>query len=465
MRMPLFGIGMQGLSPVVTAKYMQNFYAEQRPAGERSQIAAHGFPGEDLFVDFGATAVRGTPLPVEQNDLLYVVHRGVLQEVNNTGTKAARGTLNTTSGYVEMAHNGTVIVIVDGTNGYTYNTSTASFATIASALPANPLTVTWIDGYFIAGFATGRFYISTDGTTWDALDFANAESNPDGVKRVYNDQGQVIIFGDISTEFWGNTGALDFPFAKIQGADQEWGLAAPASVAKLDNSVAFLCKNRMGEVIIGRLVGNQVQKISTPDLDSIINKYAAVSDATAHSYMLGGHPMYQINFPSAGYSWSFDALSNFWSIRKSEATTRQRNEYGSQYLNKTVFTDSESGKMYRLNADVFTENGSIIEGEIVGDHLPGELERGSIDTIRLDMEVGVGTTSGQGSNPQVMLQVSKNGGKTFGNERWTSAGALGEYDKRVEWRRFGDSRRWTFKIRITDPIKRTIVGVYVNPQD
>lgn len=466
MKAPLFGIGMQGRSPVITAKLMQNFYVDFRPQGEKTQVAAIGFPGLDLFVEFGDTAIRGSPLPVEQNDLLYLVHRGTFWEINNAGVMTSRGTLNTVSGYVEMAHDGTVVMIVDGTNGYTYNTGTNAFAQITDVnFPANPTSVTWTGGYFVAGFDNGRFYISTDGTTWAALDFSNAESNPDRLVRVIADHGELVLYGDISTEFWGVTGATDFPFGKVQGADAEWGLAARGSVAKFDDSLAFLCKNRMGQVIVGKLVGHQVQKISTPDLDTVINDYAVVSDATAFSYMLGGHPMYQINFPSAGYSWSFDGLSNEWSKRKSAGINRQRCEYGAPYLAQTVLTDYTNGRLYKLNDSTYTENGSVIEGEITGEHWDNELTRESIDCIRLDMEVGVGLVSGQGSDPQVMLQLSKDGGKTFGNERWRSAGKMGDYRRRVEWRRNGSSRRWTARVRITDPVKRVILGAYVNPVD
>ena len=465
MRLPLFGIGMQGKTPVVTAKILQNFYVDFRPAGEKSQVVAHGFPGLDLFASFGDTPIRGM-LFVEQAELLFLVHRGTLYQINNAGVKTSRGTLNTSSGYVEMAHNGSVLMIVDGTNGYTYNTGTTTFAQITDGdFPSSPTSVTWTGGYFIAGFDNGRFYVAEDPTSWDALDFSNAESSPDSLVRVFADHGQVIMFGDISTEFWGNTGATDFPFGKVQGADQEWGLAARESVAKFDGSIAFLCQNKMGKPIVGKLIGNQVEKISTPDLDSIIANYSVASDATAFAYLLNGHPMYQINFPSEGQSWSYDGLTGIWSKRKSEGISRHLCEFASQFLSKTILSDYSAGSLYVLNDSTYTENGSTIEGEVIGEHWDSELSRVSIDNIRLDMETGVGTTTGQGSNPQVMLQLSKDGGKTFGNERWRSLGKIGEYSTRVEWRRNGDARRITAKIRITDPVRRTILGAYVNPDD
>jgi hypothetical protein len=85
------------------------------------------------------------------------VHRGTLWQVDNAGVTTNRGTLNTTTGKVSMAENGTQIVIVDGTNGYVYNMSTLAFAQIVDAdFPNGAATVCWIDGYFLVEGTSGR---------------------------------------------------------------------------------------------------------------------------------------------------------------------------------------------------------------------------------------------------------------------------------------------------------------------
>lgn len=465
MKAPLFGIGMQGKSPVVTAKLLTNFYVDFRPKGEASQVVAHGFPGMNLFIDLGVNGIRGI-LPIEQVDLLYVEHNSSFWEVNNAGTTVSRGTLSTSSGNVEMAHNGSVMLIVDGTYGYTYTAASTTFAQITDTdFPANPISVTWTGGYFVVGFASGRFYVSTDGISWDALDFANAESNPDALIKVMENQGQLVLFGDISAEFWAQSESSDFPFAKILNADTEWGLAARSSAVKFDNGIAFLCKNRQGSVSVGKLSGYSVKIISTPDMDTIINEYAVTSDATGYAYMHGGHAMYQINFPSAGYSWNYDGMTGFWSKRKSSGLTRHVGAFSAQFLGRTIIADYGAGKLYEVDDDAYTEDGDTIEGEIVGEHLENEMSRLTLSNVRIDMETGVGTTTGQGVDPQIMLQLSRDGGRSWGIERWRSFGKIGEYTKRVEWRRNGTARKWTMKLRITDPVKRTIIGCYVNPND
>ena len=111
MRQPLFGAGFTAKSLNVTAQSRVNFYADLQPLEDAARVVFYGTPGLDAFVDFGDTPVRGG---LEVNDLLYVVHRGVFWEVNNAGVKTSRGSLNTTSGRVDMRFNGTQVAIVDG---------------------------------------------------------------------------------------------------------------------------------------------------------------------------------------------------------------------------------------------------------------------------------------------------------------------------------------------------------------
>lgn len=466
----LFGLGQAAKSPFVTAKQMTNLYAEVRPAGEKSALVAYGTPGLTLFADFGATPCRGG-LEFPSLSVCFVVHRGVLWEVNNAGVKTNRGTLLTTTGRVSMSDNGVQVMIVDGTYGYIYNTVTNSFTqNVLTALPAAaqfPATVTYLGRRFIVNSTgSGRYYCSNvdDGLTWDPLNFASAETNPDPIVAVWASNGQLALFGSATTEYWGLSGAVDFPYSLISGTASEWGLAAIWSVAKYDNTVAGLFKNRMGQVIVARVAGYVPQKISTPDLDAIINGYANTADATAYSYLLGGHSMYVISFPSAGATWMYDGSTGFWSALKSYGLTRYRCEFAFPFLSAIVVSDYNVGRLYRISPTTYTDNGDTIEREVIGETLratDGEF----IDAkcLRLDVEVGGGLISGQGSNPQIALSISRDNGKTFGPDMWKDLGKMGEYKTRVEWRRLGSPRVMTPKIRITDPVPVCIVSASLNP--
>ena len=463
MIIPLFGLGQEGKSKTVSAQKHLNIYAETTATPDKTPIAFYGTAGTTLRFSFGDTPCRGG---IAVGDYVYYVHRGTFWQVDNAGVQTSRGTIGTTSGRVDMAYNGTQIAIVDGSNLYIYTIATTTLsAAVASGLFSNPVSITFQDGYFICCFVnSGRFQLSAldDGLTWSALDFANAESNPDNTLRVMADHGEIVLLGEVTTEFWGNTGAQDFPYSNVRGATMEYGLAARWSLVKYNDSLCGLFKNRMGQVQVMRLQGYTPVPVSNPDMETIINNYATVSDATGLSYLMNGHPFYQISFPSAGKSWLFDAKSGMWTQLESGLSGgRHVAEIHVDYLNKPLVTDYSNGSVYELDSDVYTDNGTSIPREIITRHVFKDYSPMTISRLQVDFETGVGLVSGQGSTPKAMLQISKDNGRTWGNELWTNIGAIGKYLTRVIWRRLGVGNDWTFKLRITDPVRVAITGASI----
>lgn len=456
---PLFGLSQSGKSRAVTSQGHINLYAEIIDDPEKSRVVYYNTPGLALFTSFGDTPVRGW---IAAGDYFYAVHRGTLWQVNNAGVKVNIGTLNTTTGRVDMAYSGTQIGITDGLNMYCL-TSGVGFAQVASGLYSNPSSITFQDGYFIVTFGDGdeRYQISGiyDGTTFDALDFASAESNPDGIVRVVADHGELVLLGKQTIEFASNTGGQDFPYETLKGATQEFGLAAKWSLVKYNDSLAGLFKNRMGQVQVMVMVGHAMKEISTPEMSSLINGYATVSDATGYAYLLGGHPMYVINFPSAGKTWLYDSLTNLWSSLESGLLGgRHRAEIHLDYLNKPRVSDYENGNIYTLDSTVYADNGEARPVEITGRHVFTSGFRLAISHLQIFFEAGTGLATGQGENPQACLCVSRDGGFTWGNEMWRSIGAIGSYLARAMWNRLGQSRDFIFRVRVTDPVKVVITG-------
>lgn len=456
---PLFGVGNIGKSSNVDAQSRTNLYVEIQSDAEKNMLTLYPTPGLSVFYNFGASPIRGI---YERQNLLYVAVGTSLYTLNNAGTATIIGTLSTGSGRVAFADNGTQVMLVDGTYGYIYNANTAVFTLITDPDFPGGDTVTFFNGRFVVNKpGTGQFYISAlyDGLSWDALDFATAESDPDNIVRVITEAGQLVIYGDRTTEFWGDSGAADFPYARIGSAAIEWGLAARWSLCKFMDSLIFLRKNRLGQVQVAIQSGSNGTAVSTPEMDYVFSQYAAVSDATAFTYMLSGHPMYQINFPTANVSWLFDGQSKAWSKMQYGASGRHRAEIQAQLLSKNYVTDYADGRLYRLAEGVYTDDGAMIVREFVSKHI----SRGdwtSVGSIWVEMEAGVGLESGQGTDPQLMMQISRDGGHEWGSEVWRSIGAVGKYKARAVFNRLGAARDWLFRFRVTDPVKTVFVAVW-----
>lgn len=457
MIVPFFSVGQQGKSYSVTAQRHLNLYGEITDDPDKYPTVFYGTPGTTLRKSFGDTPVRGW---IAIGSLYYLVHRGTFWEVNNAGTSTSRGTIDTTSGYVNMAYDGTRILMATGTSLYRYTPGTTTFVKVSDGdAPQAAKTVTWLAGNFIVDQGSGdAFQTSLDSIAWDPLDFATAESNPDGLVRVFTDNGELLLAGENTWEFWGISGGQDFGFSAITGTTGEVGLAARWSLCKFNQGIAFLGKPRQGQVQVFYEKGYRFTPISSQEIDYLINSYASVADATSYSYMLGGHPMLQINFPSAGKSWLFDASTKLWSpLEYGLNGGRHRGELQLDFINKTIISDYSNGNIYNLDSTVYTDNGTAIASEIVSRHIFSGDKRVRIDQLFVDMQVGTGTATGQGVNPQVMLQMSKNNGATWGSELWVKLGKVGEYLQRVVWRRLGVGRDFLFKLRITDPVKRVFI--------
>jgi Phage stabilisation protein len=455
---PLFGIGNQGKSPNVDAQTRTNLYIEVQQDAEKHVLTIYPTPGLSTFVNFGANPARGM---YEKGNLIFYVNRNKLYTIQPDGVRATIGTLDTSDGKVFFADNGIQVMLTDGPNGYIYNTNTLVFSKITSLGFPGASSLTFINGVFVVSKPnTGQFYTSKsyDGLTWDALEFATAEADPDNIVRLISEAGQLVIFGDKTTEFWGDSGALDFRFARIGSSSIEWGLAARDSLTKFMDSLIFLRKNRLGQVQVAVLVGNNAIPVSTPEIDNNFSKYSVFSDATGFAYMLSGHPFYQITFPSANVSWLYDGQSKSWTKLESQGG-RHRADQHIQLLSKNYVSDYENGKLYRLDENIYTDDGLSIVREFTSRHQAnGNFTHAS--QLWLELEAGAGLQFGQGQFPQVMMQISKDGGHTWGTEMWREFGAVGKYIARAVWNRLGRSRDWVYKFRITDPVRTVIIAAW-----
>lgn len=324
-------------------------------------------------------------------------------------------------------------------------------------------TVTFIDSYFVVNkIGTKQFYLSGnyDGFSWDPLQFASKEAYTDNLEAVTVDNSNLVLMGNISTEYWQDVGAFPFPFLRIAGSPTDVGVIAKWSIARCNNQTMFLGKMRRGGFSVFALQNYQPIPVSTPDLDYLFSQYPSIGDAIAFGYRQNGHEFYQINFPEAEVSWLYDATTQAWSQLVSGEETRHYGQFGTQYDYNFIVSDYRNGNLYILDPLTYTDNGDKIVRELITPHFfkGDSFNKLHIYRLRLDMQQGVGLNDGQGKNPQAMLQVSRDGGYTWGNEMWTNFGNQGEYLKRAEWRRLGVSRNYVFKFRISDPVKVVLMS-------
>jgi hypothetical protein len=81
------------------------------------------------------------------------------------------------------------------------------------------------------------------------------------------------------------------------------------------------------------------------------------------------------------------------------------------------------------------------------------------------LDSGLGTPTGQGQHPDIRLRVSLDGGYTWGSQRRTSAGTMGQYGIRPYWVGLGSSETiWTPEVVVSDPVPYRLAMAMVEGQ-
>lgn len=434
-----------------------NYYLEFMGEEGRDKVALRGTPGLRLFSSGLKGKVRGLFV---FNGNVYCLAGDTFYTIASDGTATSKGTITGLWRAYAAFNAANQIVIadapVDYMDGYFLFPGTVSIGYIYDI---NAGTVTQISDTDFDTAGDRAFFISAinDGTSYDALDFASPESDPDNCVGVLSDHRQAVLPGDRTIEFWVNTGGLDFPFTRQTGAIIERGVIAPATFIQCDDSILFLGDDR----VFYALKGFVATPISPVPVTEAIEGYGDISDAEAFYHTWRGHKFYTVSFPSVNETWVFDASlppAIAWHKRRSWLKGRWRANTSCYAYGKTLVGDFEAGKIYYLDGNTFDENGEKLEAIRTGHYYDADDRYLTLSSFKLIMKAGVGILSGQGSKPKVELTCSRDDGQTFQNARWKDIGEQGAHMNKVLWRNVCHRKGGiSIRTRITDPVNRDIV--------
>jgi hypothetical protein len=442
-----------------------NFYVVADQQG-KEPTALYGTPGLAVFGMTGFGEVRGGFRA--ENGRAFFVTGSKLYEMDASGVSTERGSLETSSGIVSIDENGFQLAICDGSKVYILTFSTNLFEKVTDLDLPPAATLTYIDGYFVINeVGSGRFYISGlyDGLIWSALDFATAESSPDKLVRVMSAVGQLWLLGSTSIEVNQNTGDSVFPFSPISGAKIDVGCIAPHSVMSLDNSIFWIGADKFGTGIVYRARGLTPQRISTGPIEQIIQAASQPELIRSWAYQQDGHVFYVLTGGGLETSLVYDLTTGLWHER---AYLNDNGNFEQHLGTCCIFAFGKhlvgsrlDGTVYEMSQDYYDDAGRELVAERIYTHIADEKQPFNISNLEIDFEVGVGTQEGQGQNPVASLHLSKDSGKTWIDCGSESIGAVGKYSTKVCWRRLGVQEQATFKVRVSDPVKRVLIGSYV----
>jgi hypothetical protein len=445
----------------ISAQQIINLFPEQEPRDAAAPVVLLPTAGTRVFTTLPTGPIRGRWV---LGALLYVVAGGFLYSVDVAGTITTLGGIPGTEP-VDIDDNGAQMGIAVPENGqlFFYTPATSTLAQVTDADFVGAVSIACLGGYTICVRPDSNVFAWSavgDMAAWDALDFSSAEGASDNITRGKRVNEQLWLFGERTTEIWTTTASADAPFQRLNGAFIERGISARFSYASRLSVPYWLGDDR----VVYRGDNTTPTRISTHAIEQAIGGYASVSDARAFIYEQEGHVFYCLTFPSGGDTWVFDAITQAWHERESEPVAYAgcwRCLDAGAFAGAVIAGDLVDGRLYVIDPVTYSEDGDEIIRVATGAPFISDGKRMMFSEVEAAMQTGVGLVSGQGSDPQVWLTFSDDGGQTWSYQRQAPMGRMGDYQARVRFQRLGSARNRVFRLQWSDPVGTALMAANV----
>lgn len=430
----------------VSTQQMVNCYLEVAPPASKSPVAVVSSYGIPSWCTAGNGPIRGGTVV---NGVAYAVSGPELYMIGSTREALRLGEIGG-SDLVSMAGDGTNIAVAAEGRLYIYNGSSVS--PVSDPDFPGAMWVGFLDGFIpIIEPDSGRIWINETPyvpTNWNALDFVTAEGAPDDLLWAVISHRELYAFGRETIEVLYNSGDADSPLKRTDSGFIEVGIMSSYAAAKTDNGIYFLGNDG----IFYRLSGYTAERVSDHGVEQAIEDYIDKS-CVAMAFTEGGHKFVAFHFEEG--TWVHDLSTRLWHERKSTGHERWRPQIALQAYNRTLVGDYTSNRIGYLDPGTFEEWGSPLRSSSTAPSIADENRPIFHGYLELQFETGVGTLAT--SEPQVMLDWSDDGGRTWSSEHWRSLGAMGAYKARAIWRSMGRARDRVYRYAITDKVRRTLI--------
>lgn len=444
-----------GESPGEGAGRLINGYAEPLGATASGQAAWKRVPGLKAFAAAAGVGCRGF---LEVNGIVFAVIGTQLVYIDSTGGLTIVGAVAGTA-KVFMARNNKkptpdkVLVTENGAFVFT----DAAIVTYPDPDLPQPCGVTFQDGYFIFPIADGRMFGSDlNGTGVNALNFASAESKPDGLIRGIPFNNQLLFFGAYSCEFWVDNANPPPAFPYSRSTAMSRGLVSATAIAGHEDgfgAVALMWVADHNRVV--KLNGYQADDVSPPDLDRLIEAVTDKTTLEACVYVSNGVPRWVLSSPT--WTWECNLNTMRWNERQSFGLTRWTATQGVYAFGKWLVGDTRTGSVYVVDRATRKEGTNPLRFRLESGEVNNFPNRLRVARADFDFATGVGNAASLNANevdPVAEISYSDDGGSTWSLPQQEPLGERGQFKTRITLTRQGQSgprgRRW--RLDVSDPV-------------
>lgn len=436
-------------STLASAERLVNTYAEIIGTGPSAQAVLYRSPGLATWATAAFAPCRG--MTDVNGTTLLVVHGQSLYGYNQSGVGTVWGSVPGTGRVVMATNAATPAQTILVSDGQVWVASSGSVVPYGDPdLPSGVVGVLWIDSYFIFVLADGRFFISgNNNTTVNALDFATAEADPDGLVAGASLQREVYLFGPKTIEIWTNTGAASFPFERLPGGSMPFGCSAPHSIAQVEQALYWIDDAGSVRRTSGGYATEDVASVSVVEA---IRKVADRREIVGFAYKFGADYFYVIRHET--FTWLLNTRTGFWHERASAGNAAWRVTDMRFFAGKNIVGSALDGSLFAIDKDVFDEGADPVMMVIQTPRMDAAPRGATVHELNIEIDTGHGRddagTDSDTQDPKLTLRWSDDGGKTFTGGRLLNLGRQGEYRRRVRTTRLGSfgekGRIWRLEI-------------------
>lgn len=460
-------------STVADAERTLNMYTEYMESnGARVDSALIGAPGLRPVSEAEGRGGCRCMYPSAGGRLFGVFGSSVV-EFDANFNRSFRFFLRSNSGRVTMVDNGTQLFVADGSgrDGWIMDLTTNVATRITAPDYPGGYFAVYLDGFFgceVPGTDKWQWSELNNGNLWPALNFVTAEGFPDATVAVVCTNLEIWMFGTKSVEVWYHSTDPTYPFQRFPSAVIPIGCAAPWAVAEISGSIFWIGSAANGYGSIWMSQGHGLPKrISNHAVEYQISK-DNLADAVAYCYAQEGHTFYVLTLPTADKTLVYDVTTGEWCergymIQSTGVIKRHLSQCCAFFNGQNVIGEYRNDSLYVFDLDWYFD-GASDRIKRMRRFPTYHADRAIVSywSLEVFLDAGNAPITGDGSDPQMMLRISNDGGRTWPGEIWRSMGKQGEFAKRIRWgSRLGSARERVFEITTTEPIKQVWLGSYI----
>jgi hypothetical protein len=405
--------------------------------------------GSTSFASTGQSGPRGL---IDVNGVVYAAYPSATAIVQPDGSVSVVSGLPGAGGVTWARNNkpGTPDVVAAREGGGPYVVTTAGASAYPDAdLPANANSVASLGGFLLFTVPDGRIFASDlNNTAMNALSFATAESQPDGLLRGIVHAGVFYAMGTSTIEPWLNVGSSPFPLLRATSV-MPVGLLTTMAVAGFeegwDHNPFFVAHDRT----VRELTGYTTAVVSTADVEAFIAR-STITKLEASVFTVRGHSIWCLS--SDVGTWHYDVSTKSWHERVSLGLDRWRSSRSVKSNGRWLTGDRQSGSLLAIDDAVFTEAGSSIPWTAESADLKNYPDRIAIPAAFFDF-----SPTGEAT---VSISWSRDGG-----ERWSTPitrsmkpSGRAKYPVRVSGLGLASHRGIRFRLTCSDNVEFSLMG-------